>query len=52
MTADAYSQGASEPEAQKRVSALLVPKYSPKFGADFSPTANITKAYQVIAQAH
>jgi cyclase len=52
MTADAYSQGASEPEAQKQVSALLVPKYSPKFGADFSPTANIAKAYQVIAQAH
>ncbi len=52
MTADAYSQGASEPEAKKRVSALLVAKYSAKFGADFSPTANIAKAYQVIAQPH
>jgi cyclase len=52
QTAAAYAQGASEQEAEKRVSSSLAGKYAAEFGSDFSQgvAANIAKAYQVIAQ--
>jgi glyoxylase-like metal-dependent hydrolase (beta-lactamase superfamily II) len=52
-TAQVYGEGASLEEAQKQVSAFLIAKYASKFDPDFahSVTANVTKAYQVIAQA-
>ena len=52
QVAEAYAQGATEEEAQKRVSASLVPKYSRDFGPEYpkAVTGNIAKAYQVIAQ--
>ena len=48
-----YGQGSSLEDAQKQVSAILIAKYASKFDPDFphSVTANVTKAYQVIAQA-
>ena len=52
QTAAAYSSGASLEEAQKRVSASLIAKYSRDFTATFPGDvgANVTKAYQVIAK--
>jgi glyoxylase-like metal-dependent hydrolase (beta-lactamase superfamily II) len=51
QTAAAYAQGASLEQAQKSVSASLTRKYAAQFDVKFpqSVTANITKAYQVIA---
>jgi glyoxylase-like metal-dependent hydrolase (beta-lactamase superfamily II) len=51
QTAAAYSDGASLQEAQKKVSAALVAKYSSDFTATFPQDvgANVAKAYQVIA---
>lgn len=51
QTAGAYSEGASLAEAQKKVSAALVAKYSGDFTATFPQDvgANVAKAYQVIA---
>jgi glyoxylase-like metal-dependent hydrolase (beta-lactamase superfamily II) len=53
-TAQAYSEGASEEEAEKRVSKLLTAKYAAKFDPAFPQRviANVVKAYQVIAFAH
>jgi cyclase len=50
-TAAAYAEGASLEQAQKTVVAFLTPKYAGQFDAAFSKsvTANVTKAYQVIA---
>jgi cyclase len=50
-TAAAYAEGASLDQAQKTVSEFLVRKYADKFDPKFpqSVTANVTKAYQVIA---
>ena len=52
-TARIYGEGASLEEAQKQVSTILITKYAAKFDPDFphAVTANVTKAYQVIAQA-
>ena len=52
-TARIYGEGASLEEAQKQVSTILITKYVSKFNTDFpnAVTANVTKAYQVIAQA-
>jgi cyclase len=51
QTAEAYAQGATEEEAQKKVSASLAPKYAQQF-PEFSQgvAGNIAKAYSVIAQ--
>ena len=51
QTAAAYAQGASLEQAQKSVSASLTRKYATQFDPKFpqSVTANVTKAYQVIA---
>jgi cyclase len=51
QTAAAYAQGASLEQAQKSVSASLTRKYAAQFDPKFpqSVTANVTKAYQVIA---
>ena len=53
-TAKSYSSGANLEEAQKQIAKVLVPKYADKFDPAFpkSVTANITKAYQVIAFAN
>jgi cyclase len=53
-TARAYSEGASEEEAEKRISKLLTAKYAAKFDPAFPQRviANVAKAYQVIAFAH
>ena len=53
-TAKSYASGANLEEAQKQVAKVLVPKYADKFDPAFpkSVTANITKAYQVIAFAN
>lgn len=50
-TAAAYSEGASLDQAQKTVSEFLLRKYADRFDPNFhkSVTANVTKAYQVIA---
>src|SRR5216683_1575073 len=50
-TAAAYAEGASFEQAQKTVSAFLTKKYAAQFDPNFpkSVTANVTKAYQVIA---
>lgn len=50
-TAAAYAEGASLEQAQKTVSAFLTKKYADQFDPAFpkSVTANVTKAYQVIA---
>jgi cyclase len=52
-TAQAYGNGASLEDAQKQVSKTLIAKYAAKFDPNFpqSVTANVTKAYQTIAQA-
>jgi len=52
QTAAAYAAGASLAEAQKKVSAYLVEKYSGDFAATFPQDvgANVAKAYQVIAK--
>jgi len=51
-TARVYAGGATQDETTKRVSQFLVAKYGSKFDAKFpqSVGANVTKAYQVIAQ--
>jgi len=51
-TAKVYGEGASLEEAQERVSKTLIPKYAAKFDPKFpqSMIANVTKAYQVVAQ--
>ena len=51
QTAAAYSGGATLEQAQKSVSAALVQKFAAQFDPNFpkSVTANVTKAYQVIA---
>ena len=50
-TAAAYAEGASLEQAQKTVADFLNKKYADKFDPNFpkSVTANVTKAYQVIA---
>ena len=50
-TAAVYAEGATLEQAQKSVSAFLTRKYAAQFDPNFpkSVTANITKAYQVIA---
>ena len=50
-TAAVYAEGASLDQAQKTVSAFLTKKYAAQFDPNFpkSVTANVTKAYQVIA---
>ena len=52
-TAKSYAAGASLEDAQKQVSKILIANYAARFDPNFpqSVTANITKAYQVIAQA-
>lgn len=52
-TASAYAEGATMAEAIKRVSAVLVPKYSSRMPATL-PTdvvANVQKAYRVVSGA-
>jgi len=53
-TAAVYAEGASLDQAQKTVSAFLTKKYAAQFDPNFpkSVTANVTKAYQVIAFPH
>src|SRR5580700_11451899 len=53
-TGKAYANGATLEQAQEQVSKILIPKYASKFDPNFpkSVTANITKAYQVIAFAN
>jgi glyoxylase-like metal-dependent hydrolase (beta-lactamase superfamily II) len=50
-TAAAYAEGATLDQAQKSVSEFLTRKYADRFDPNFpkSVTANVTKAYQVIA---
>jgi len=50
-TAAVYAEGASLDQAQKTVSDFLIKKYAAQFDPNFpkSVTANVTKAYQVIA---
>jgi len=50
-TAAVYAEGATLDEARKTVSDFLTKKYADKFDPNFpkSVTANVTKAYQVIA---
>jgi cyclase len=50
-TAAAYAEGASLERAQKSVTDFLTKKYADRFDPNFSKsvTANVTKAYQVIA---
>jgi hypothetical protein len=50
-TAQAYSQGDTLDQAQKRVGNILVSSYADKFDPNFPKDvhANIAKAYQVIA---
>src|ERR1700730_7061009 len=50
-TAAVYAEGATLDEAKKSVSDFLTKKYADKFDPKFpqSVTANVTKAYQVIA---
>ena len=52
-TAKSYAAGASLEDAQKQVSKILIANYAARFDPNFpqSVIANITKAYQVIAQA-
>ena len=54
QTAQAYASGANLEEAQRQIAKVLVTKYADKFDPAFpkSVTANITKAYQVIAFAN
>jgi len=50
-TAQAYAEGATEEEAEKRVSKFLTAKYAAKFPPTFAQrvAANVAKAYRVIA---
>ena len=50
-TAAAYAEGASLEQVQKTVSSFLAKKYADRFDPDFpkNVTANVTKAYQVVA---
>jgi len=50
-TAAAYAEGSSLERAQKSVSDFLTKKYADRFDPNFSKsvTANVTKAYQVVA---
>jgi cyclase len=50
-TAAVYAEGASLDQAQKSVAEFLVKKYADRFDPNFpkSVTANVTKAYQVVA---
>jgi cyclase len=50
-TVAAYSEGASLDRAQKSVAEFLLKKYADRFDPNFpkSVTANVTKAYQVVA---
>ena len=52
-TAKSYAAGASLEDAQKQVSKILIANYAARFDPNFpqSVIANVTKAYQVIAQA-
>jgi cyclase len=52
-TAQSYSAGATLEDAQKQVSKQLIAKYASQFDPGFpqSVIANITKAYQTVAQA-
>jgi cyclase len=52
-TARVYGDGGSLDDAKTQVSKTLIAKYASKFDPDFSKGvgANVTKAYQVIAQA-
>ena len=54
QTAQAYAEGATEEQAEKRVSQLLIARYADKFDLDFpqSVGSNVAKAYQVIAFMH
>jgi glyoxylase-like metal-dependent hydrolase (beta-lactamase superfamily II) len=54
QTAQAYAEGATEEQAEKRVSQLLITRYANKFDPDFpqSVGSNVAKAYQVIAFMH
>jgi len=54
QTAQAYAEGATEEQAQKRVSQVLIARYADKFDPDFpqSVGSNVAKAYQVIAFMH
>jgi cyclase len=53
QTAQAYAQGATRDEAEKRVSQSLVGKYADKFDPEFPQNviSNVAKVYQVIAFA-
>lgn len=50
-TAAAYAEGASLEQVQKTVSSFLTKKYADRFDPEFpkNVTANVTKAYQVVA---
>jgi cyclase len=52
-TARAYAEGATQDQAEKSVSKLLIAKYADKFDPAFPQhvVANVAKAYQVIALA-
>ena len=52
-TAKSYGNGASLEDAQKQVSKILIANYASRFDPNFpqSVGANVTKAYQTIAQA-
>jgi glyoxylase-like metal-dependent hydrolase (beta-lactamase superfamily II) len=52
-TARAYAEGATQDQAEKSVSKLLIAKYADKFDPAFPQhvVANVAKAYQVIAFA-
>ena len=54
QTAQAYAEGATEEQAEKRVSQVLIARYADKFDPDFphSVGSNVAKAYQVIAFMH
>jgi len=51
QTAQAYAQGATLDDAQKKVSQWLIAKYAEKFDPAFpqSVGANVAKAYSVVA---
>ena len=54
QTAQAYAEGATEDQAEKRVSQVLITRYADKFDPEFpqSVGSNVAKAYQVIAFMH
>jgi cyclase len=54
QTGQAYAEGATEEQAEKRVSQVLIARYADKFDPDFpkSVGSNVAKAYQVIAFMH